>query len=367
MLKLHFYIQNMLSHFAQIYPYLTTEGKSFDTVEEMLTIMSPSSKKNKSNEAGMLDLLGLSLSEELLRQNMGQEFIDELVTAAVRTNYGQMPGSVHAFVGSVALAGAEGDLWSIDGGNHLLPEKLLESSKASLIQSKVYDIIKFGFLNFLTLLQVAEVIKRIEDTYQILTTDGETSSYDVVILALPMTSDTQSLKIRGLELPEFEGRYHKTVANLVHGDINPAYMADSSEGSLTNTNFIVDETKNINSIALLAPVNYRATMELPSVWKVFSQEPLSEDELRGLFLNRNEVVTCDWLAYPHYSIINSTMTPFKLSENLYHINAIEWSASAMEMSVIGALNVANMVANHRLQDEGTNPTLHSTLHSKQEL
>ena len=45
--------------------------------------------------------------------------------------------SVHAFVGSVALAGAEGELWSIQGGNHMLTEKLLVSSKAGLIQEKV--------------------------------------------------------------------------------------------------------------------------------------------------------------------------------------------------------------------------------------
>ena len=68
--------------------------------------------------------------------------IDELVTAAVRTNYGQVPSSVHAFVGSVAVAGAEGGLWSIEGGNHLLPEKLLLLSEAVVVQSKVshYDL-----------------------------------------------------------------------------------------------------------------------------------------------------------------------------------------------------------------------------------
>ena len=62
-----------------------------ETVEDMLKIMSPNSRKNKSQEHGMLNLVEVSLQTELLRQNMPQIFIDELVTAAVRTNYGQMP------------------------------------------------------------------------------------------------------------------------------------------------------------------------------------------------------------------------------------------------------------------------------------
>lgn len=39
------------------------------------------------------------------------------------------------------------------------------------------------------------------------------------------------------------------------------------------------------------------------------------------------------------------MGNFTLYKGLYHINAIEWAASAMEMSVIGAKNVANLAYN----------------------
>ena len=61
--------------------------------------------------------------------------VDELVTVATRVNYGnkyqygtlsvkiipntsgQMPDSLHAFVGSVGLAGMDGSLWAVEGGN----------------------------------------------------------------------------------------------------------------------------------------------------------------------------------------------------------------------------------------------------------
>ena len=56
-----------------------------------------------------------------------------------------------------------------------------------------------------------------------------------------------------------------------------------------------------------------------------------------------------WLAYPHYST-NQTLGEFELVPGLYHLNAIEWAASAMEMSVIGAKNVALLAYKHWKND-----------------
>ena len=51
----------------------------------------------------------------------------------------------------------------------------------------------------------------------------------------------------------------------------------------------------------------------------------------------------DWLAYPKYSPNErSRLASFVLSPQLYYVNAIELSASAMEMSAIAARNVANI-------------------------
>jgi hypothetical protein len=45
--------------------------------------------------------------------------------------------NIHAFVGSVALAGAQDGLWAIEGGNWKLVEKLLEASKVDFVEAKV--------------------------------------------------------------------------------------------------------------------------------------------------------------------------------------------------------------------------------------
>merc|ERR1719369_118817 len=155
--------------------------------------------------------------------------------AAVRTNYGQVPSSVHAFVGSVAVAGAEGGLWSIEGGNHMLPKKLLLLSEAVQIQSKV-----------------GKLRKNSTGTFEIFAKDGkQLGQYDVTILATPMTQDTQSMEMEGIEFEHvFPGTYHRTVATMVEGDIN-------NKDILTKTNFIIDPDNNVNSIAVQNSVDSR--------------------------------------------------------------------------------------------------------------
>lgn len=46
---------------------------------------------------------------------------------------------------------------------------------------------------------------------------------------------------------------------------------------------------------------------------------------------------------------------FKLHDALYHVNAMEWVASAMEMSAIGGRNVAILAHNDFLQKHGLIP------------
>ena len=82
-------------------------------------------------------------------------------------------------------------------------------------------------------------------------------------------------------------------------------------------------------------VDYEKDEKDFNVWKIFSQEPLTHAQLNKLFKTYESKNVIDWLAYPQYYTKQRHNT-FVLYNNLYHINAIEWAASAMEMSVIGA-------------------------------
>ena len=51
-----------------------------------------------------------------------------------------MPSGIHAFVGSVGLAGMHGNLWSVEGGNYLVAEKLSNLSNAKFMKTRVCNI-----------------------------------------------------------------------------------------------------------------------------------------------------------------------------------------------------------------------------------
>lgn len=70
-------------------------------------------------------------------QGVSPDLTEELGRVALKTNYGQFPDTMHAFVGSVALAGAEGGLWAVHGGNRRLPEAMLKESGANLVRAAV--------------------------------------------------------------------------------------------------------------------------------------------------------------------------------------------------------------------------------------
>ena len=58
----------------------------------------------------------------------------------------------------------------------------------------------------------------------------------------------------------------------------------------------------------------------------------------------------NWLAYPSYTV-SDDLTNFQVSPGMFYTSRIEWAASAMEMSVIAAKNIANMVAEYLDKDQ----------------
>ena len=63
----------------------------------------------------------------------------------------------------------------------------------------------------------------------------------------------------GLKIkPTFPGKFHRTVATVVHGEVNPKFFG-FKDGTLdTPVNFIVNPASNVNSLSLEYPVNYQS-------------------------------------------------------------------------------------------------------------
>lgn len=229
------------------------------------------------------------------------------------------------------MAGMGGSLWSVKGGNKIIAEKLLEMSKAQLIDEYVIQIIKNN------------------ESYTLLTNTRKKSTYNYVVFTAPLV-ENQKIPITFSNLPlklNKTGKYHQTISTLIIGELNKTKFSPLSD-SLSPILIISNkEDEFFNSISNIESVNETGSL---NVWKIFSQQPLSNYQINELFVNITDIKVINWLAYPHYQVPTESQS-FHIADRLYHINAIEWVASAMEMSCIGAKNVALLIKKHFYNEE----------------
>jgi len=336
--KLEYFVSHLLEHFAKIYPALDS-GHGFNTVEDVLDAMSPVSK-NGTNSKEMQKMTKLSIKEKLKQIGISSELIDELATIATKVNYGQFPENIHSFVGAVSLAGVQGGLWRVMGGNYKIPQCLLKKSKANFISGTVQSI------NFL------RNEKNVEISYSVPGQNVSKEIFDIGIIAFPLTKDKSTVRLINVETKSFPGSFQRTLAYIVHGALNKAAIGLTSVWAETDNFFFTDHTEVIASISLLTPVDYDpvSQAEIPSVYKIFSRTDLSKKDIGKYFTELYSYEIVDWLAYPDYSSFPG-LGEVRLEENLYYLNSIEWAASAMEMSALSAKNIANLIA----QSQGMKP------------
>lgn len=187
------------------------------------------------------------------------------------------------------------------------------------------------------------------------------SLYDIVVIATPLHQGKSDIVFSGFSPPipsHYSGLYHQTVTTMVHGKLNVSYLGTAEPASeFTVSEILTTDSKScaINSLGSLDPVHIPDGYKRPSadhtaVWKVFSPRPLSQEQLRQMFLSYSSVSETPWLAYPAYRPPHRKTPPFILHDRLYYLNAVEWAASAMEMSAIAARNAA-LLAHHRWHEQ----------------
>ncbi|XP_053503982.1 prenylcysteine oxidase-like [Ictalurus furcatus] len=332
-IRMQMWVEEIMEKFMRIYKY-QAHGYAFSTVDELL---------NSLGGSGFLNMTRRSLSESLLELGVSQRFIDEVVAPIMWVNYGQNV-SIPAFVGAVSLAGAQANLWAVEGGNKLVCSELLKLAKANLIRSQVTTVS----------LQPAGESYQYKLDY---TTQAGIASdiYDIVIIASPLQQNVNSgISFLGFEpqLSEMTGSYHTMVASIVHGYLNCTYFGFPDPKLFPFTSVLTTEMADLffNSVSSICPVNIstvfrRKQPHEAGVYKVFSPKPLEKDELKTLFKSYYSVQVTDWKAYPRYGS-SQEMPPMILHDGLYYLNGIEWAASAMEMSSVAAKNIA-LLAYHR--------------------
>lgn len=355
LVRLDNFVGSLLETFGQIYPLLE-EGRGYPTLAEMLTAMSPRPEKRQAAAAAepppeLIHLTQLDLATKLESLGLGRQLVEELVMVATKVNYGQLPAQLHSLVGAVSLAGTQGDLWRIKGGNYRLPECLIKLSQANLhLHTRVTEVSR---PNQTTTGHRYRL--HLEEPSESGPPRPATRDYDLVIVARPLTPDQPSpLKLPASAvsppLAPADGRYHHTYTYLVHArHLNGSRLgAEDERAALPDSLFFIDPVERLASISRLRPVNSDLAKESEegSVYKIFSGSQLTKEDLAGYFVGIKSVQPVDWLAYPHYSSNEKhELGRFELEPGLYHVNAVEWAASAMEMSALAGRNVANLAAN----------------------
>ena len=347
LIRMDMQVRSTLKKFVSIYD-MQAKGQAFMTVSDMLKAMGGEE---------LFELTQMSTRDCMLcKLGWPEKLVDELVTGALRMNYGQGV-EVNAFTGFVALAGmADGSLWSVLRGNKLLVEKALQSSGVVLHEENVSTVTRVQRNG-----KVSYIIHAGDDADRKAGTCS--NEFDVVIIASLLSGS-------GIQFENFPTAiytdavsvpFQRTTAEFVKGTINPAFFGLTDLGSDFPQIILTTEMKvcpfQFRSVAIQIPSEITANevedyqkplSEQPSrVWKIFAPNPLSDEEKMQMFSEIESQLTVDWLAYPKYEPPEK-FSPFILDDGVFYINTIEKAASAMEMCAIGAKNVALLTKNHLL-------------------
>ncbi|XP_015229361.1 PREDICTED: prenylcysteine oxidase-like [Cyprinodon variegatus] len=332
-IRLQMWVEEIMEKFMRIYKY-QAHGYTFSSVEELLDSLGGS---------GFINMTRRPLSDSLLELGVSQRFIDEVIAPIMRVNYGQNV-SIPAFVGAVSLAGAQNNLWAVEGGNKHVCLGLLKMANANVLKAQVTSIspVRSGDMLQYQLSYSSE-------------SGAGSELYDIVVLATPLQASVGSgLQFQDFAPPldELPGSYHGTVATIVHGYLNTSLFGFPDPRLFPYASVLTTETDGLffNSVASVCPVNISAGFrrkqpQEAGVYKVFSPQTLDKSQLKTLFRSYYSAQVTEWQAYPHYGS-SQGLPPIELHPNLYYLNGIEWAGSAMEMSSVAAKNIA-LLAYHR--------------------
>ncbi|XP_056427431.1 prenylcysteine oxidase 1-like [Hyla sarda] len=335
--RMHMWVEDILEKFMRIYQYQNLDY-SFSSIDSMFHAIGGNDYITKLNG---------TLGEDMQKSGFSQRFIDEMVVPSLRGNYGQ-GAKVNSFVGAVSLACADSGLWAVEGGNKLVCTGLLSASKAQLVRGTVISV-----QERVRPTKSGDTVKLYEVNYE--TDKGPTlDMYDIVIIATPLIKEIGNIKFLGFEPPieTVSKPFHQIVATFVHGQINTSFFGCPKPCQFSVSEISTTDRSNLffNSIGPVYPVKPTTESEISKasdikVWKIYSSEHLTDEQLRRLFESYDAVIVKDWLAFPKYSPPEK-LPPVILHHDIYYVNGIEGTASGMEMSAVSAKNVA-LLSYHR--------------------
>ena len=267
-------------------------------------------------------------------------FIDEMIEGILRNNFGQSSAEVNAMAGLLSLKSGADDLRTAIGGNKAIVTGLLQKAQVKLEEeAHISSILMNDPALLLTKPDLKALMVSYEQNGKILQKD-----VDVVFIAAP-------LDLAGIELFTDRRRRKKAddddaskyillhVTMLTANCLSPHYFrllrSDTDPSYILTMN---EEVAIFNSLT----VTHQVPDQGQSAYKVLSREPLSEEDLDKIFINKTSVVRHSWHAYP--SLKPTMKYPLvRLGERLYHPAGIEHALPLMEAAAVSAMNSVNLM------------------------
>mmetsp|Transcript_93233 Transcript_93233/g.272926 ORF Transcript_93233/g.272926 Transcript_93233/m.272926 type:complete len:586 (+) Transcript_93233:58-1815(+) len=355
------------------------DGAAFSHPRELLSTVGHDVLRSSERPAGQCLLRDLRLSRKM---------VQELVEPGLRATFaGQGCSELHALAG---LAGIVGRglccrQFSVCGGTGLVPERALEAARPRVLSGTARLVRKTAgagpsepsFEVGYDATVRGETMKASGPSRPSVskTAAGEAEgllveNFHVVLVAHPLEHSVlrfegccgETIGQDGPKLPPFR----RSVAHFVHGTLKlqhffkegseddpvvapscvPAYVWTTANSALPfyaiSLQFPVTTRTQAEARKILASAEQGA----PQVYKVLATRQLAEQELDEWFdrCSTSPVQIVDWHACPQYGAPQS-FRPFVLDKaGVLYVSAMEQVASTMEMSLVGARNVVNLVA-----------------------
>lgn len=338
-------VQKTLTHWMKLYQYLH-EGRAYSSMQEMMTAV------------GLAHMLDTDVRSLLMdRAGVPAEVVDELVTPVHRVNYGQASERLNGLAGMISLC-ADGDsVWRTREGNHRILEGVLARSGAQLLLNTTVTAVLDPEPGSGT---GGAYLLRHTPTPPGARSPGHEGSPSAG--GVPVGADAQGLVEEtrcdlvvqatptelggGLQLPQrvaAQQRHHDywwTHATFVVGRLDARFFGEERADAPLPGLIMTTEREDtpINCVGRVG-----TTAAGRPIYKLFSRAPLDEATLDRLFQHRSTERRVPWQAYPRLTP-RPHLEPFRQAPGFYSVSAAEPAASALEVMVLAAQNVANLAA-----------------------
>ncbi len=321
-----------------------------------------------ADELGLTKITGVTGSQFLQANRVGDSFSREIIQASTRVNYAQNLDQIHGLETMVCMA-IEGQM-SVRGGNWQIFDGMLKASQAHVrLNTSVTDIIRHSDRTYTVKASLAsgenpEVSSRYVD------------SYDTVVVASPLQFANISFHPADPTLPAPIPyvHLHVTLFTSRHPLFPAAFNLPPSSRAptviLTTLPPGSAEPLPFFSISTLRSIDTPAGVE--KLYKVFSPAPLTSSFLTHILgipapddssapispTDISWLYATRWHSYP-YLYPRVTFDDPQLDEagRLWYTSGIEQFISTMETSSLMGMNVAKLVLNRWQTDGKDNSTM----------